>query len=146
MRYDATGKSDSEIRKDLKAMGLSEHDEETIFELTKKLQDESKKLKSQEAQVVKRNNRRIKMVTHFDPYIDTEDGPPEVAPCGTRLGEKASLDWRWKNITCKRCLKQRDRLDKSFQETEKYIIEQMGDMAEFFKTEEAQNETKNKRN
>lgn len=70
-------------------------------------------------------------VVHFDPYRDDDyyDGP---APCGTIVGENYNSNSLWVNVTCKRCIKKRDALDKSFKDTEKVIIDQMGDMADFF--------------
>ena len=73
------------------------------------------------------------MQTHFDPYVDTEDDPPEIANCGTRLGEECDLTWRWANVTCKRCLRSKARLTRQHEETEKIIVQQMGDMADFMR-------------
>lgn len=71
------------------------------------------------------------MKTHFDPYTDIEDGPPEIANCGTRLGEECDLTWNWKHVTCKRCLAKKSILAKWHQDTEDIIVKQMGDMAKF---------------
>lgn len=71
------------------------------------------------------------MKTHFDPYRNDEfyDGP---SPCGTIVGENYSSSANWNYVTCKRCLKKRKIMQISFDSTEKEIIRQMGDMAEFF--------------
>ena len=72
------------------------------------------------------------MKTHFDPYMDDEfyDGP---APCGTIIGEEYNSTSLWEAVTCKRCLKKKAKLVVWFKETEEFIIDQMGDMADFFK-------------
>jgi hypothetical protein len=77
------------------------------------------------------------MKTHFDPYADPDDGPPEIADCGTRLGEECDLTWKWKDVTCKRCLKAKARLTRQHEETEKIIVQQMGGMADFLMRKEA---------
>lgn len=72
------------------------------------------------------------MKTHFDPYgsID-EDIEVNQAPCGTIIKEFYSCTSIWDHVDCKRCLKQKERLQNGFIKTEEIIIEQMGDMAKF---------------
>lgn len=73
------------------------------------------------------------MKTHFQPYHD-EYGDIEVMPCGTKAYFDIPSDTtsNWKHVTCKRCLGQKEKIQKSFEENEKEIVRQMGDMANFY--------------
>lgn len=77
------------------------------------------------------------MKTHFEPYATTEpDEPIEKYPCGTIApSDYATTTHVWASVDCLRCLKNKERLQKSFEETEKAIVCQMGDMANFFEKE-----------
>lgn len=73
------------------------------------------------------------MKIHFDPYYDDcYDGP---TPCGVQPKEGYESSSNWKNVTCKRCLNQKERLQTSFKNTEKETVRQMGEMADFFNKE-----------
>lgn len=69
---------------------------------------------------------------HFDPYFNDEYHEcPEKAPCGIRVGENYQAANEFKNVTCKRCLNQQNRLTQNFQNNEQEIIKQMGEFADF---------------
>lgn len=44
--------------------------------------------------------------------------------------ENSTNDWR--EVDCKKCLRLKNRYEDGIKEDEKYIVKQMGDMAEFF--------------
>lgn len=44
---------------------------------------------------------------------------------------------KWSLVTCKKCLKLRDTVNKQLKEEEKLICKEMGDMADFIMKEEA---------
>lgn len=72
-------------------------------------------------------------VTHFDPYFDT-DGMDEnlKASCGVTYSEEyASGTMMWEDVTCKRCLKMKNRLQEDFEASERHIVRQMGEMVDF---------------
>lgn len=71
------------------------------------------------------------MRIHFDPYNDGD--PSETAPCGTHIGDEYDGTSQWSKVTCKRCLKNKKRLQASVEAIEKEIIRQMGDMADFIR-------------
>jgi hypothetical protein len=54
--------------------------------------------------------------------------------------EKYDSTENWKYVTCKKCIKQKDKIMKYVKETEDRIIHDMGDMAKFFKQQEKENE------
>lgn len=63
--------------------------------------------------------------THFDPYCDAE--APDLTPCGvTPSGEGYVFTENWPEVTCARCIAQREKLDVMVASTEACIIEQMG--------------------
>ena len=70
--------------------------------------------------------------THFDPYfIDDGESSCDNAMCGTIVGESYNFSASWKHIDCKRCIKQKDKLNKVVEETEKTIINQMDSFVKF---------------
>lgn len=80
------------------------------------------------------------MKTHYDPYMPSslypnEEEPPEFTYCGTITGEEYYCTNSWDRVTCKKCLKGRDRIALIVNKQEEIIINQMGDMAEFFNKE-----------
>ncbi len=75
------------------------------------------------------------MKTHFDPYTEPDESPDEKAWCGTILGDECDVTGNWKEVTCKRCLKNKEKFQSFFEETEKHIVAQMGDMVKFFEEE-----------
>lgn len=75
------------------------------------------------------------MKTHFDPYTAPDECPDEKAWCGTILGDECDVTGNWKEVTCKRCLKSKDKMQKAFEHNESMIVKQMGDMADFFEKE-----------
>ena len=85
---------------------------------------------------------------HYDPYMYTgtsgyEGSGEYYCPdydnysCGARVGEDITITNNWKYVTCKRCLKQKEKIDKNVEENEKEICNQMGAMAESFKNDKA---------
>lgn len=73
------------------------------------------------------------MKTHFDPYIDPydpEDGFRERYLCGAVAPEdQYNSISDWNQVTCKRCLLIKDKLEAEYLEIEEEIVNQMGDMA-----------------
>lgn len=74
------------------------------------------------------------MVTHYDAYYtdDPKEEYDELAQCGARLSEDSGLTPIWDMVTCKRCLKQKDRLNRQHEETEAIIVKQMGDWVDYY--------------
>lgn len=73
------------------------------------------------------------MKTHFDPYSQVDECPDEKAWCGTALGNECDLTSNWKRVTCKRCLRSKERIQREFEHTESMIVKQMGQMADFYR-------------
>ena len=73
------------------------------------------------------------MKTHFAPFTDLED--LEQAPCGTWLGESSELSGDWAMVDCGLCKKRRERIITAAADEERFIVEQMGDMAAFLRAE-----------
>ena len=71
------------------------------------------------------------MKTHYDGFTDPED---ETTPiCGTQGYELESSDnWDW--VTCKKCLKLKDRAIEQRKDIEKDIVKQMGDFVDFMES------------
>lgn len=70
------------------------------------------------------------MKTHYDPY------PCEfvVTPaCGTPETENTEVSIFWQDVDCSRCIARKTEIEKSVDITEKEIVRQMGEMAEFNK-------------
>jgi hypothetical protein len=72
----------------------------------------------------------------FENYGDYESpsyGCDETL-CGykTEIPCENSVD-KWKDVTCKKCLKLKDNYKLSIKEEEKAIVQQMGEMAEYLK-------------
>jgi hypothetical protein len=64
---------------------------------------------------------------HFDPYIDEEDGAPDRTMCGViPPGYEYFFTGHWSEVTCARCITQREKLEAMVASTEACIIEQMG--------------------
>lgn len=81
------------------------------------------------------------MKLHFDPYRETGEDCIH-ALCGTVVGEEYESTTLWIEVTCKRCLVGKKKINEWVKETEKAIIKEMGDMANFMMNEE-ENEKKN---
>ncbi|MBZ9665788.1 hypothetical protein H3221_013605 [Pseudomonas sp. LMG 31766] len=75
------------------------------------------------------------MATHFDPYPDSYEA--EQAPCGTWLGERSESSSNWAHVDCRLCLKRKTEIIAAHAVNEAAIIEQMGDMAAYFRRNEA---------
>lgn len=73
------------------------------------------------------------MKTHFAPFTDLED--IEQAPCGTWLGESPRLSGDWSKVDCLLCRKRKDRITAAAADEERFIVEQMGDMAAFMRAQ-----------
>lgn len=73
------------------------------------------------------------MKTHFAPFTDVED--IEQAPCGTWLGEAPSLSGDWAVVDCRLCHSRRERIIAAAADEERFIVEQMGDMAAFMRAQ-----------
>lgn len=71
------------------------------------------------------------MKTHFAPFTDLED--IEQAPCGAWLGEASQLSGDWANVDCLLCQKRKERIIAAAADEERFIVEQMGDMAAFMR-------------
>lgn len=68
--------------------------------------------------------------THFSRYPD-DDGP-EQAPCGIWIGDASDLSSDWSRVDCKRCLKWKDTIMATHEAEERAIVQQMGDMADYY--------------
>ncbi|HGY4969965.1 TPA: hypothetical protein ACNV20_002932 [Pseudomonas putida] len=75
------------------------------------------------------------MKTHFAPFTDLED--LEQAPCGTWLGQSSELSGDWAMVDCRLCKKRRARIIAATADEERFIVEQMGDMAAFMRAEDS---------
>ncbi|QJQ11361.1 hypothetical protein A3L25_018695 [Pseudomonas putida] len=71
------------------------------------------------------------MKTHFAPFTDLED--VEQAPCGTWLGPASELSGDWASVDCRLCQKRRERIVAAAADEERFIVEQMGDMAAYMR-------------
>ena len=69
------------------------------------------------------------MKKHFDPYTCTNDEQLEKADCGTVLGSEYHYTCQWDKVTCKRCLRSKQRLIRCYEKIEEAIVDQMGEMA-----------------
>lgn len=70
--------------------------------------------------------------THFDPYfIDDDENSCDKAMCGTIVGESYNFSASWKSVDCKKCIIQKNKLNKVVEETENIIINQMASFVEF---------------
>jgi hypothetical protein len=89
----------------------------------------------------------MKTKTHYDPYsYDGQSGgesggeyydPGEYHLCGARVTaiHDTELTGNWKYVTCKRCLRQKDKIDGWVEENEKAIVNDMGQMADWWEKE-----------
>ncbi|MBC3504853.1 hypothetical protein HU761_26085 [Pseudomonas sp. SWRI59] len=75
------------------------------------------------------------MKTHFAPFTDLED--IEQTPCGTWLGEASELSGDWAEVDCQLCQKRKERIIAAAADEERFIVEQMGDMAAFMRAEDS---------
>ncbi|ESW39344.1 TPA: hypothetical protein ACG5DM_002043 [Pseudomonas putida] len=73
------------------------------------------------------------MKTHFAPFTDLED--LEQAPCGTWLGESSELSGDWAMVDCLLCQKHKAKITAAAEDEERFIVEQMGDMAAFMRAQ-----------
>jgi len=72
------------------------------------------------------------MKTHFDPYTDDEGGWIEQAMCGALTSEYYYYTTtNWNDVTCKRCLKQKEKIMNEVSKIEATIIKQMGEFVQF---------------
>lgn len=71
------------------------------------------------------------MATHFDPQPN--DDAADQAPCGTWLGDSSELSGNWAHVDCRLCLKRKPKIMAAHSMEESDIIEQMGDMAAYFR-------------
>ena len=73
------------------------------------------------------------MKTHYNPYLNNdEEDYPEFALCGTLLPQDGGSETNRKEyVTCKKCLKNLNKIDKWKDETEKHIIKDMQDFVDF---------------
>jgi len=72
---------------------------------------------------------------HFDPYFNTDDlDYDSKAMCGTVYSEYYACGVsNWDDVTCKKCLKMKIKLQNEHEQIEKHIVKQMGDMSDFMK-------------
>ena len=90
----------------------------------------------------------MKLKTHYDPYsyegTSGAEGSGEpyycegTHMCGAIVSEDndVELTTKLEYVTCKRCLRQKESIDKSVKATEEEINKQMGDMADFLMKEQ----------
>lgn len=75
------------------------------------------------------------MVIHFDGYTnpaDLEDVPEGLTDCGVNIPKNYYFSSNWDKVSCKRCLRQKNNILKSYKINEDAIVKEMGDMADFF--------------
>lgn len=58
---------------------------------------------------------------------------------GTFVGEDQSFSDDWGMVNCKRCLKNKDKINKGIEEDEANIVKQMGDFVDFCNKTESSN-------
>ena len=68
---------------------------------------------------------------HFEPYF-CKDDDIERAMCGIKVGEDFEHHHNWTYVTCKLCLKKRDKIERDVEITEKIVVDQMQGMVDFF--------------
>ena len=62
------------------------------------------------------------MKVHFDPYLCGEHNESaDRYPCGTRVWFEYNATGDWDEVTCKKCLSQRECLQKWYEKTEEAI-------------------------
>lgn len=71
------------------------------------------------------------MSTHFDPYPDSDEA--EHAACGTWFGDSSETSSNWAHVDCRLCRKRKTQIMAAHSMEEAAIVEQMGDMAAYFK-------------
>lgn len=71
------------------------------------------------------------MVTHYEPYIDEEDGPHPF--CGVNCAETSTTDNNWEWVSCKKCLKLRDKAQGYINQVEGHILQDMENFNEFMR-------------
>lgn len=80
------------------------------------------------------------MKVHFEgPYFSEYT---EKHICGTEVSEFSDdldISNDWSKVTCKRCLKNKESINKFIKSTEEEINKQYGDMADFFSKEDKRN-------
>lgn len=69
------------------------------------------------------------MKTHYYPWGFDEDD--EQAPCGTWFGESPRVSGDWSRVDCGHCIRRKKRIMGAIESEEKFIVDQMGDMADF---------------
>lgn len=74
------------------------------------------------------------MRTHFFSGPGSDD--IERAPCGTLLGEGSGLSVMWERVDCRRCQARKERIIDAAATEERAIVEQMGDMAAFMRSQD----------
>lgn len=74
--------------------------------------------------------------THYYPPFLAGDEEAERGPCGVWLGETSKLSGDWRAVDCARCLKKRLAITASSEAEECAIVQQMGDMAEFIRSQQ----------
>lgn len=71
---------------------------------------------------------------HYNASHDgIEESYSERAMCGVKVGENYDFHYDWRYVTCKLCLRNRDKIESAVRVEEESIVDQLGDMADFFK-------------
>ncbi|WP_110994633.1 hypothetical protein [Pseudomonas sichuanensis] len=73
------------------------------------------------------------MKTHFAAFTDLDD--LEQAPCGIWLGDASELSGDWAKVDCLLCQRRKQKIIAAAAAEERAIIEHMGDMADFMRSE-----------
>ena len=77
------------------------------------------------------------MKTHYEYYLSEDDeemASIEYTSCGILLPEFYSLSKDWDLVNCKKCLKNKASIMGGINLDEARYIQQLGDMADFFKS------------
>lgn len=78
-------------------------------------------------------------VIHFDPCAIEENEAPEKTPCGVMVPEyDYAPSTSFRDVTCKRCIRMKNRLTKEFDESEQDIVNQMGQMVDYFSVKDGE--------
>lgn len=72
---------------------------------------------------------------HFGSAYEIEELFFEQADCGTRIGELSEFSLQWETVTCKRCLRSREKIETALRADEENILYHMGGMVDFYNRE-----------
>lgn len=83
------------------------------------------------------------MVIHYEPSPNLDHDP--YPACGVACGDTSYTTDNWRGVTCKRCLKQRPRIEEQLKDINEHVIAQMASENEFFEQYNKENDEKKDR-